>query len=243
MNDGNFLCSLRHLNAIVKIGTNGNVLWVMGGKYATIKVSEEDMFWRQHDAYQLKDGDIAVFSNGDSLHPYCEGLLYKVDETHDTAFVVKRYCGGSYSFAQGSCNILDGICILDYGIFPPSASGGKQKVAEVVAGDGEQVASVFLPKCNYSYQITPTYLDFDQGSPEVKKSGKKLVVKPIPGFDYYWYRIVGDSAAIPVSLPGTIFAPKKRGEYAVDARPQGNKILPNRVSVIYWGRHRKERKK
>lgn len=67
--DGNFIFSLRHANAIVKVDRKtAKTIWTLGGKEDQFGLQAEQVFSHQHHARMHADGTMTVFDNGNNLH-------------------------------------------------------------------------------------------------------------------------------------------------------------------------------
>lgn len=63
--DSNLICSFRNADMIVKIDkSDGNILWILGGKQDQFGLSEEQKFSRQHTAFLTDEHTITIFDNG-----------------------------------------------------------------------------------------------------------------------------------------------------------------------------------
>lgn len=82
---GNYLISSRHCSALYYVsGTDGSVIWTLGGQNSSFEMGENTTFWYQHDA-RWRDGEttISLFDNAatgwDAREEYARGLLLNVD--------------------------------------------------------------------------------------------------------------------------------------------------------------------
>lgn len=75
--DGNFIVSARHLNQVFLVSSEtGEVLWRLGGPESDFRFRDEaDQFYHQHQAWQLPDGGVLLFDNGNT-RPEDEGGEY-----------------------------------------------------------------------------------------------------------------------------------------------------------------------
>jgi arylsulfate sulfotransferase len=105
--DNNLICSLRHLNQIIKIDrTSGNIIWRLGGKNSDFPLTSEMKFLRQHDA-TLTDNNqtLLVYDNGEATErPYSRVAEFQLDEVSKTVTSYKSFNvpGGVFSAYMGS---------------------------------------------------------------------------------------------------------------------------------------------
>ena len=100
--DGNFLISLRHLNAVYKIDrATGDVIWVLGGKSSDFTFPDDSGFSGQHDIRRLPNGNITVFDNANtSESQISRSVEYYLDTTNWTANLVWEYIDPEPFFAR-----------------------------------------------------------------------------------------------------------------------------------------------
>lgn len=118
MNDGNLLCSYRHLNAILKINRQtGDLMWVLGGKGDQFGLKEEQQFAKQHAVTSLEDGSILIFNN-DTYKKDSTIIKIKLDEENKKVLEYKTYDIGENSIFMGSAQLLKDnpdVCLICYG--------------------------------------------------------------------------------------------------------------------------------
>jgi hypothetical protein len=124
---GNYLISARYTRSLTYInGTNGDVIWILGGKKNMLKDLSEGRatdFAYQHDARWDADGTtLTVFDNAvDNENPTAgetRGLRLKVDQQAMTVVVVTEYVNprSIRAISQGSFQTLpNGNVLLGYG--------------------------------------------------------------------------------------------------------------------------------
>lgn len=125
--DGNFVCSFRHLDAILKIDrTTGDILWILGGKGDQFGIGANQKFHRQHDLSILEDGSYMLFDNGalNNVYPYpvqseetraalaeleiSRALIFELDEENMTVTGYRElFVPGYFSPTQGSATMVD----------------------------------------------------------------------------------------------------------------------------------------
>jgi hypothetical protein len=127
--DGNLLVSSRHTSTIYKVDRrNGRIIWKLGGKHSSFKVSPSATFYYQHDAQRQADGTITLFDNHSTdqdLHrgPISSGKQLRLDTKRMTATLVREYrhpAGGEgTATSQGNLSILaNGDAFVGWGINP-----------------------------------------------------------------------------------------------------------------------------
>lgn len=125
--DGGYILSFRHLNAVVKIERNtGNVVWRLGGKNSDFSFPNDGGFSGQHDARRLPNGNITLFDNGNMASPQAtRAVEYTLDTVNGTATKVWEYQPTPAFFVEGmgSFSVADQGRALSYGItFRPNPS-------------------------------------------------------------------------------------------------------------------------
>ena len=125
--DNNFICSLRNLDAILKINREtGDILWIFGGKGDEFGITEEQQFHRQHNITVTDDGYYLMFDNG--CHVNVLGypkqtseekaaldaisvsriLKFKLDEENMKILDFEEFTvEGFYSASMGSAQVID----------------------------------------------------------------------------------------------------------------------------------------
>ncbi len=140
--DGNYLLSARHLDEIFKVDRrNGDVLWIMGGKYnqftfTNIDISTTLPFSFQHDVRRIPNGNITLFDNRNNLTPlYSSGVEYQVNEDLKTVTQVwefRSFTPDVYSMAMGNVQRLDdGNSVIGWGLSSNFLTGKQPDVNEV----------------------------------------------------------------------------------------------------------------
>lgn len=82
---GNYLISSRHCSALYYVsGTDGSVIWTLGGQNSSFEMGENTTFWYQHDArWRDNESKISLFDNAatgwDAREEYGRGLLLNID--------------------------------------------------------------------------------------------------------------------------------------------------------------------
>ena len=108
--DGNLVCSFRHLSTILcldRTKQEDQIMWKLSGKGDEFSLADEQKTSCQH--YVTVDGDnITVFNNGNSTGR-TRVLSYKIDRENKKADMVKSYyIGDKFSEACGAAQHLDG---------------------------------------------------------------------------------------------------------------------------------------
>lgn len=105
--DGNLICSFRNLDALIKINrTNGELMWILGGKGDQFNLTEEQKFAKQHAINILEDGTILLFDNANQTDE-SRILEFKIDEKNRKITDFKEYKLGMKSTFMGSAQKLD----------------------------------------------------------------------------------------------------------------------------------------
>lgn len=220
-NDGNILYSYRHIGVGKINRKTGDIMWKLGGKDTlnSISIADTSGYYLQHDFSQRTDGLYSVFSNGDTAHPYLDGIVYKINEINKTATLVSRYRPKPeiYSLALGNYDYENGVSIINFGMYKPeNIEADKQQIGQILVGE-KIAATLFSSGLNFPYQIHTTKWSVAQLRPKIIFNKNKLFSNLITGLhDYVWYEIKGTTAK-PVGT-GTAFLPPKSGNYVLEAQ-------------------------
>jgi len=94
-NDGNYVLSLRNLDALVKVDrSSGVVLWQLGGKRNQFAIVDDPLggFQGQHSVHVLSSGNLLLFDNGiRHSPPTSRAVEYRLDLEKKTATMVWSY--------------------------------------------------------------------------------------------------------------------------------------------------------
>ncbi|MEM8859887.1 MAG: aryl-sulfate sulfotransferase [Chloroflexota bacterium] len=126
-NDGGYLLSFRHQDAVVKISPDGKLVWILGdptgwsGKYANklLQINGGLPFYHQHDLSFTQAGDLMLFDNGTAgafpPNPRQSieeresfALCYTIDEAAMTATETWRFGGADLPYSH----YVSGVCEL-----------------------------------------------------------------------------------------------------------------------------------
>jgi len=119
--DGNFLVSMRNLNAIYKIDHHtGNVIWKLGGRSSDFTFINDLGFSGQHDIRRLPSGKISLFDNGNcaELPKRSRGIEYELDTIKWTATRTWQYVHrpSFYARAMGNHQVVNNdYHLINYG--------------------------------------------------------------------------------------------------------------------------------
>lgn len=234
-NDGNILYSYRHIGLGKINRKTGEIMWKLGGKDKNaISLPDSVGYYLQHDFQQRSDGLYSVFSNGDTAHPYLEGLVYNINEIKKTATLVNRYKPqpSIYSFALGNYDCSDDICVINFGMYVPKNKEEKtQEIGQILAGE-KIAASISATILNFPYQIHTTKWNASQRRPKVTFKKGTLQSNSFTGLhDYAWYKIEG-TTAISVGK-GKTFIPAISGKYVVEAQQGAGQFKSYLVSDVF----------
>jgi len=93
--DGNYVLSLRNLDALVKIDyTTGDVIWQLGGKKSSFALVGDPLagFQAQHSVRMLPNGGVLLYDNGlRHSPPESRAVEYQLDTTAMTATMVWQF--------------------------------------------------------------------------------------------------------------------------------------------------------
>jgi len=117
---GNYLVSSRHMNAIYKVsGTDGSVIWQLGGNNSTFHIPDDAQFGFQHDARFLSrsvDGSIetisfldnSVTATGKPVQKSSSARIFQLNHADLTATEIHRYPApdGLVVESQGNVQML-----------------------------------------------------------------------------------------------------------------------------------------
>lgn len=157
-NDGHYLLSARHASTIYKInGTDGTVIWRLGGNYSDFVLGPEVKFGFQHHARYIEGGNksvdvISLFDNSVHgseaggggkkevhLYPFSRGKYIKLDYESKTATLERVFRppnNSILSFSQGSLQTLPNANVL--------IGWGSEGQTTEYSPDGEPVFHAFL---------------------------------------------------------------------------------------------------
>lgn len=113
--DGNYICSFRHFDAVIKISREtGNAIWILGGSSDQFGLSETQKMHHQHFARISGEGRITIFDNHTAFvedtdeDSQSRVVEYTIDEDNKTLIDFKEYVvPGKYSSIMGSAQRLD----------------------------------------------------------------------------------------------------------------------------------------
>jgi outer membrane protein assembly factor BamB len=114
--DGNLLATARHTSAVYKLDRRtGRVIWRLGGKRSSFKLSAGARFYYAHDAQRAPDGTLTLFDNHgtglDKRGRTSRGLRLLLDTARKTATVAgvfRHPSGNVLATSQGDTRVLDG---------------------------------------------------------------------------------------------------------------------------------------
>jgi len=187
--DGNFLMSFRHLNAVIKISrATGNIIWQLGGKSSDFIFTNDTGFSGQHNAERRPSGFISVLDNGNMSGPpeVSRGVEYSLDTIAWTATLVEEYLHtpSIYSPATGSYYRWNDSKTINYGrAYRPDPS-------IVVADELNQIqALVFFQDTVMSYRAQPFKPKFSFDRPSVScldSIGSTFLIAESGHSSYLW---------------------------------------------------------
>jgi Arylsulfotransferase (ASST) len=126
--DGNLLVSARHTSTVYKISRrSGRILWKLGGKHSSFRMSRDARFYYQHDPVRQADGTITLFDNGATAEDLSheresQAKRLRLDMKRKTATLVTRFkhpSGRGLATSQGNASVLpNGDVFVGWGISP-----------------------------------------------------------------------------------------------------------------------------
>ncbi|HHG86468.1 MAG TPA: hypothetical protein ENJ82_17080 [Bacteroidetes bacterium] len=201
--DGNYIVSLRHMNAIIKIdrGT-GNLLWQLGGKSNEFAYVNDGGFSGQHDVRRLENGRISLFDNGNmAVPPRSRGLEYELDTVNWTATKVAEYIPVPSVFGRGmgSYSHVGGFRNLGYGIVYAPSPG-----IETVDAAGQLVHQFFFSDSVQSYRCQLAQPKYLPARPAItcRDSAGQVILSAAAGHARYLWS-TGDTTASILAAPNT----------------------------------------
>ena len=184
--DGTFVVSMRNTWAAYDVDeATGKVLWILGGKHSTFKISANADFQWQHDVtYLPKSNEVTMFdvitavsSPAAALYLAADGpsrgLVLKLDQTSKTAAMVSEYThDGPDAAYMGSAQVLpDGNVFVGWGSQPRFTEFSKS---------GQILIDGLMPSPDLSYRSIAvpqwTGLPLTKPSGAVRRSGGKAIV-------------------------------------------------------------------
>lgn len=92
-NDTNIYISSRHMDQLIKIDKNGNVVWRLGGKNNEFTLLNDAYYFSgQHSINYVNDTIITIFDNGNTTHSnFSRGVKYLIDQENKTFKLLNEY--------------------------------------------------------------------------------------------------------------------------------------------------------
>jgi hypothetical protein len=119
---GNLLLSNRNTWAVYKVsGRTGGILWRLGGKRSSFRLSRHARFAWQHDAQQQPDGTITLFDDEAAPRAGHESRGITLALSHHRARLVRSYINRRHLLAgsQGNMQLLpNGNTLIGWGAKP-----------------------------------------------------------------------------------------------------------------------------
>lgn len=170
--DGKVIASFRNINRIVKIATNGSIVWQWGGirgvgtpcpnnvSDITTTGDANGGFSHQHNVHRIENGHILMFDNGNSQatgFQVSRPKEYVLDEDNLTANLIWTYTHPQvngfpmYTKNQGSAiRLPNGNTIMGYGL---PQTQGLPNGTEVTTGGTIVWEFRFKDSTEYSYRV------------------------------------------------------------------------------------------
>ena len=117
-NDGNLVCSFRHLSTILKIDrNNGNIIWKLSGTADEFGLTDYQKTSNQHHVRFTQDGYISIFDNN-ACNQKSRVLKLKIDENSKKLIAWHEYIvPGHFSAACGSAtNLEKNVFVIGWGV-------------------------------------------------------------------------------------------------------------------------------
>jgi hypothetical protein len=114
--DGNYLVTMRHMSAVYKVHRRtGKILWKLGGRGSTFRMTGAARFYYPHDARRAADGSLTVFDNRGTTFDRRRGgsraINIRVDGRTRRATVAQGAShpkAGTLAVSQGGTSLLPG---------------------------------------------------------------------------------------------------------------------------------------
>lgn len=123
-NDGNWLATFRHLDAVLKINrTSGNVDWILGGACDQFDLDATQRFTSPHDARRAPDGRLTLFDIAAGNNP-SRVLAFNLDEAGRTVSTFAPFTTDAhFSYNLGSAqSFASGRMLVGWGEFVGATS-------------------------------------------------------------------------------------------------------------------------
>lgn len=228
--DGNFLLSFRHLDAIYKIDrTSGNVKWILGGKSNQFTFVNDNGFSGQHDIRKLPNGNYSLFDNANSspIPRKSRGVEFALDTINMTATKTWEYIHTPSFFANAMGNHVTSENedhLLGYGlVYRPNPNA-------VIVDDGGNVSTLLMYTDSVmSYRTHWQQIPFPFQQPEISCSntGSGILLSAPPGFTNYVWNTGETTSSILVNIPGTYLVWVNQGEGMLGSQP----VILNNINL------------
>lgn len=227
-NDGNYLVSLRNMDAVHKIDKHtGKTIWILGGKSSAFRFINSRGLSGQHDVTQLPNGNITAYNNGNSIKPHVSEVVeYVIDTLHHTATNITTYTTivGLYSAGMGSFKIYKAKkALIGYGqVLSP------EPAIELLDSNSKRLFQVFYEDSVMSYRAYFVEEQLSFPRPVIKKvqTKKGLLLKAPAGYRKYMWSTGETTPSIIVSNPGTYMVWVNYGNGMLGSLPYTLDILP-----------------
>jgi EmrB/QacA subfamily drug resistance transporter len=183
--DGTFIVSMRNTWAAYDVDeSSGKILWTLGGKHSTFKVSANAAFQWQHDVTYLRNSnEVTLFDDhccqltGAGTYLAADGpsrgLVLKLDQANRSATMVSEYThDGPDAAYMGSAQVLPGGDVF--------VGWGSQPRFTEFSKSGQILIDGLLPSPDLSYRAIAvpqwTGLPLTKPSGAVHRSGGKAMV-------------------------------------------------------------------
>jgi hypothetical protein len=191
--DGNFICSFRNMDRIVKINmSDGSIIWHWGGINSTYTDFSSTncglyAFSHQHNVHRIENGNILMFDNGNSQPiglQVSQPKEYVLDEVNHTATCVWYYTHpqvmgqNMYTKNQGSVMRLpNGNTLIGYGLpnFQGLPNGTEIDVNNQIVWEFR-----FKDSTEYTYRLYKFEWSPSVGVNDIDKSETNLQIFPNP---------------------------------------------------------------
>ncbi|KAF7544379.1 hypothetical protein G7Z17_g10005 [Cylindrodendrum hubeiense] len=154
--EGNYLISGRHTSTIYKLsGSDGSIIWQLGGDRSTFQLSPELDFGLQHDARFLDrsvDGTIETISFFDNsastfgpaneeqitLHPHSRAFIMQLNHADNSSSVLQTYASPDHlsALSQGNAQVLSNGNVF--------VNWGQEGAVTEFRADGTPIFNAFL---------------------------------------------------------------------------------------------------
>jgi hypothetical protein len=221
--DGDYYVSFRNTSSIYKIdGTNGAVLWRLGGTNSSFTFPNDSGFSGQHDIRVLPNGNISLFDNGNTKPgtKYSRAIEIALDMTAMEATVVWEYRRDSTVYAPAMGNhhtTSDRIHLINYGrVLRPYPS------ITVTDDNADEMCHVYFQDSVLSYRSYLMTENFELNRPKLQctRTNGNVALSLDSNYQEMIWSTNDTVQSIVITQPGTYQAWFKRGNAMIGTYPE-----------------------